>query len=333
MGKSETHKEDNEVIIKFNEKVTAVKDMIKRVNEMDYVVIKKGRIITHNQETYEGNKNEEGLPHGFGRMVLKGGNTYEGNFVNGIAQGLGNYMDAEITYAGEFNKGEPNGKVVIKKTKTEYELPYTYEGDVITFNMMGMEYFIICPFGFGISQENGKTYIGEFKDTFTCLTHVIYEDKSTFDGWFAKTYNSILGFGIRKYNNGDVYKGFCLKGEPRGMGILTKKNGGNKIWSENFRGDVVPDDGVQNDDMERMIDDAILEIMNETKLNEVQTKAKAAAEKANEYANKNSIGAQWGKKEYGLAAAAAGIGAAGLYYAFRKSKSKSKRRSKSKSSE
>jgi hypothetical protein len=304
MGKSETHKEDNEVIKKFNEKVTDVKDWIKFANQMDYGVIKKGRIITDNQETYEGNKNEEGLPHGFGRMVLKGGNTYEGNFVNGIAQGLGNYMDAEITYAGEFNKGEPNGKVVIKKTKTEYELPYTYEGDVITFNMGMGEYFIICPFGFGISQKNGKTYIGEFKDTLTCLTHVIYEDKSTFDGWFAISYNSQLGFGIRKYNNGDVYKGFCLKGEPRGMGILTKKNGGNKIWSDNYMTDnknnlVVPTDAKENSKMECMIDAALAEIINMAKLEEVVQeakktakeaieKAKEAIEKAKE-ANKNAV--------------------------------------------
>ena len=350
MGKSETHKEDHEdekkkVKSDFNEKIGEVKDYIIEFNKLDYKIEneKEGTITsTDNQVQYNGNKNEQGLPHGFGRMVLKDGDTYEGNFVNGVAQGLGNYKDmkAEQTYTGEFDKGEPNGKVVIKKDDNSY----TYEGDVISYNAGVTEKrFVTRSFGYGVSLAQGKTYTGEFKDYFTGLTRVIYEDKSTFDGWFAITFVKKFGFGIRKYNNGDVYKGFCIRGEPHGMGVLTKINGGNKIWSKNFKTDdnknlIEPTDGEENSEMDRILDATIEEIMNTAKIEEVIKKANEAAQKAtekakeaNEKAAQNAIGAQWGLKEYGVASAAVGLGAAGLYYAFSKSKSMNKRKRKSKS--
>ena len=294
--KEKADKKKKEKKKKFADKLEEVKTRINEFNNLKYtqVTAEQGTIQTTNQTTYEGEKNKEGLPHGFGRMELNDGSNYEGQFVKGVAQGFGKYtynvktieqvqqffglynQEKKITYittyTGEFNNGEPNGSGVIESGSE-----YIYEGDVLSFNYATK--VLIRGFGYGTALIGGNQYTGEFKHYFYGLTHVVFEDTSTFDGWFAITAADIRGFGIRTYKNGDVYKGFCLRGQPRGMGVYIKKSG-SKIWSENFKGDVVPDDGVQNDDMEQMIDDAIKEIMNETKLNEVQTKAKAAAEKA-----------------------------------------------------
>ena len=40
---------------------------------------------------YEGELNENGERHGFGRAILPDGNTYEGNYENGKRNGFGIY--------------------------------------------------------------------------------------------------------------------------------------------------------------------------------------------------------------------------------------------------
>lgn len=323
-----------EVKTKFNNNLKELKQFIDYFNtrrKFNQVSDEEGTINSKNQMTYEGEENKEGLPHGFGRMELKDGSKYEGTFFNGVAQGLGKYNNiVEGTYIiGEFQNGEPNGSVV----EEDYGSEYKYEGDVLSTKYG--EYVITKRFGYGTTLKYGIQYTGEFKGAESGITHVVFGDKSTFDGWFALS--TYLGFGIRTYKNGDVYKGFFLRGKPRYMGVYTKKSGGGPKLIENVKGDNIPDDGVQNDDMEKMIDDAIRELMDETKLNEVQMKAKAAVDKAKAAAEKAKAAVdraktpKWGMKEYGLASAAVGLGAAGLYYALSKSKSKSKRRRKSRS--
>ena len=291
---------------KFDTQLEQVKQNIESFNNLKYtqVTAEEGTIQTTNQTTYKGEENKEGLPHGYGRMELKNGSNYEGTFVNGVAGGLGKYTYIVkskentyiTTYTGEFNNGEPNGSVVIKSGSE-----YIYEGDVLSIKHR--TYVSIRPFGYGTALIGGNRYTGEFKDVHG-LTHVVLEDTSTFDGWFGE---KNIELGIRTYKNGDVYKGFCKRGQPRGMGVYIKKSGGgSKIWSETFRGDVVPDNGVQNDEMETMIDNAIKEFMNETKLNEVKKKAKEAAGKAKDAAGKAKEAAGKAKDAAGKAKDAAG---------------------------
>ena len=285
----------------FNAKLDEVKTNINKFNDMTFTPLREneGTIISANQSKYEGDKNEQGDAHGFGRMELKDGSNYEGQFDKGVAKGFGNYtfiakpkkqeqvkwffglfnQEKKTTYTGEFNNGGPNGSVVIK-----YGSDNKYEGDIISFK--SEEKVLICGFGFGALLRDGIQYIGEFKNTFSGLTHVVFEDKSMFDGWFVFTPQEILGFGKRTYTNGDVYKGFCVRGKPRGMGVYIEQNSGLTKWSKTFSGDAVPKDAVQNDVMATMIDEAIKDIMHETKLKDVQTKANEAATKAVEKAKK-----------------------------------------------
>ncbi len=73
---------------------------------------------------YEGEKNVEGKPHGFGMAKLMNGDTYEGQFKNGLASGKGTYISVGLTdtdpeaykYTGNFEAGlfEGHGDIKFK---------------------------------------------------------------------------------------------------------------------------------------------------------------------------------------------------------------------------
>ena len=55
-------------------------------------------------------KNEQSDRNGFGRTEYSNGVIYEGNFVNGIAEGMGTiYYTNGTVYKGEVRMGEPHG--------------------------------------------------------------------------------------------------------------------------------------------------------------------------------------------------------------------------------
>lgn len=66
---------------------------ITKYNELkiQQVTAEEGTIISKNQLKYEGDKNEQGKAHGFGRMELIDGSNYEGQFDKGVAKGFGKY--------------------------------------------------------------------------------------------------------------------------------------------------------------------------------------------------------------------------------------------------
>ena len=59
--------------------------------------------IEYENAYYEGELNADGEPHGKGKMVWDNGDTYEGNFINGVRQGYGEfYLASGASYFGEF---------------------------------------------------------------------------------------------------------------------------------------------------------------------------------------------------------------------------------------
>jgi hypothetical protein len=62
-------------------------------------------------ESYEGDTNSAGLPHGRGKKVYEDGRVYEGDWVDGEYQGQGSLLFANGTlYRGGFQQGKRHGK-------------------------------------------------------------------------------------------------------------------------------------------------------------------------------------------------------------------------------
>jgi len=169
-----------------------------------------------------------------------------------------------------------------------------------------------------INLDNGVNYVGHANDDkpygFGTMT---YPNYCTYTGSFINS--ELEGLGKIEYheNSGSPlkeYYGFVKGKTPHGFGLGVYKEG-QKEWHVNWvdMNKFEKDDDVNNPQL--------LEII-----------GKKIEEDAQKFVNMVPVfkEKQWGMKEYGLASAAVGLGAAGLYYAFSKSKGKSKGKSKSK---
>lgn len=92
--------------------------------EITFNQLKKTVKTAANIDNYEGSRNAEGKPHGFGKlifigvgekngvgkMIYSGGSIYEGNWINGIKNGYGKQTeDSGTVYEGEWKNGKRNG--------------------------------------------------------------------------------------------------------------------------------------------------------------------------------------------------------------------------------
>lgn len=78
-----------------------------------------------NKQSYQGQTNEEGHPHGLGALVQADGGLYEGQFENGVREGQGRLIHA----SGDYYEGEwVNGKAEGTGTFTTID-GQVYEGD------------------------------------------------------------------------------------------------------------------------------------------------------------------------------------------------------------
>ena len=137
---------------------------------------------------------KNGLRHGKGKMIYNNGNIYEGNWLNDLFDGKGNYLHKKYG----------------QNTSGDWENGYLIRGQIIFFKgVMGEEKYIgdvvYSFFGYPVPHGtgayfymNGDKYVGEFVD---------YKKE---------------GKGTFTWANGDSYCGFWQDDEYHGNGILSK---------------------------------------------------------------------------------------------------------------
>lgn len=137
---------------------------------------------------YEGDRNEEGERHGFGRATLPSGDTYEGHYQAGKRNGNGSYrFKNNARYLGEYLKNKKHGcGVFIYPDGSKYDGMWAEDQ----------------RHGNGVySYVNGDTYDGE---------------------WYK---NERHGQGIYTYaETGSKYVGHWVYGKPKGAGELVHAN-------------------------------------------------------------------------------------------------------------
>ncbi|KAJ8257695.1 hypothetical protein GJAV_G00188700 [Gymnothorax javanicus] len=137
---------------------------------------------------YEGEW-KTGKKHGRGKLFMKDGSFYEGEFVNGEIEGNGLRFWARSgdSYSGQFKSGELHGFGVMQYASGE-----KFEGEYC--------YGLREGHGFLLDKE-GNTYEGSF-----------HEDKKH-------------GEGVMNYRNGDQYEGDWLLDQRQGHGVMHFEDG------------------------------------------------------------------------------------------------------------
>ena len=74
----------------------------------------KGKGKDEATESYVGERNSEGQYHGFGKLELPAGETYEGHFKNGAMHGKGKLTTTASgsVFEGDFHEGQMQGRGV-----------------------------------------------------------------------------------------------------------------------------------------------------------------------------------------------------------------------------
>lgn len=216
------------------------------LNESDLARIYKKENTVYDNGTYSNNvyytgeRNKNGLRHGFGTLITSDGDkligfwnndelhfysrhiysnlvVQEGIFEHGQLDGKGEEHDLNSVYNGEFSHGVKNG---FGKLETDSDL---YEGNFEDGLKHGK--------GSIVFKKTNNKYEGQFiegkiegKGSFT------WSNGDTYKGEFS---NGILnGYGVYRWNNGDVYEGSYINGVRIGKGKLTNANG--KIYEGEF---------------------------------------------------------------------------------------------------
>ncbi|XP_059470480.1 uncharacterized protein LOC132193674 [Neocloeon triangulifer] len=128
--------------------------------------------------TYVGERNELGQRHGDGKTVLPSKDTYEGQYVHGLRQGLGTYKVTKkgnvlASYEGEWSEGMRSGFGTFKYSDgSEYKGFWEKDkrhGQGVMLFANGQEYCGLWKSGLrddttGILKYPGALYIGGWKD-------------------------------------------------------------------------------------------------------------------------------------------------------------------------
>ncbi|KAM4703196.1 MORN repeat-containing protein 1 [Rhinophrynus dorsalis] len=154
---------------------------------------------------YEGEW-KSGKKHGLGKLLLKDGSFYEGEFLDGEITGNGRRYWASNgnTYSGEFQAGELHGHGVM-----QYKDGGRYEGEFV----------------FGIREGHGS---------------LMDEEGQTYSGAFHN--NKKYGEGEITFKNGDHYEGDWVLDHRQGHGVLRCVDG--TIYEGQWRNDVFNGQGI-----------------------------------------------------------------------------------------
>ncbi|XP_069097091.1 MORN repeat-containing protein 1 isoform X2 [Pleurodeles waltl] len=153
---------------------------------------------------YEGQW-KKGKKHGHGKLLLKDGSYYEGEFADGEIEGNGLRYWASFgnTYSGQFSCGELHGTGVM-----QYKDGARYEGEFSCGMREGYGILVDC---------NGQTYQGSFHD------------------------NKKHGEGQMNFRNGDHYEGDWVMDQRQGHGVLRCADG--TIYEGQWRSDTFSGQG------------------------------------------------------------------------------------------
>lgn len=147
-----------------------------------------GDILFANKDSYTGNLidntfNGEGV-----YKYAATGDSYEGEWKNGLQHGYGQYKSSKFEYIGDWEEGWMNGAGHIDFPNKDF-----YEGNFVENKFYGTGHYFF---------SNGNSYEGEFINS------------------------KLNGLGIFRFANGNVYEGEFQEGKIKGDGTLyyTEKN-------------------------------------------------------------------------------------------------------------
>ena len=174
----------------------------------------RGRLILRKGDYYEG-EFQQNKANGFGKYVNIQGEIYIGNWMNDKQEGEGELILKDGSrYNGQFKGGLKNGKGKITWTDSSY-----YEGDFVN------NYFE----GYGVyMMRNKKAYIGEWKKgqmngfgIFSC------PDGKSYKGYYENDKKN--GFGIYSGKNNLRYEGKFKRGKQYGIGRIINEKGEKQL--------------------------------------------------------------------------------------------------------
>ena len=147
-----------------------------------------------NDEFYYEGGFKRNLPTGYGILIHKNGDFYEGtrpstgNLVDGKASGYGEFVTADATvYKGYWRDDKQNG-----------------QGEEVT--------------------ADGSSYVGEFRDGVKSgQGKIIWSDGGIYEGGFLN--GTLEGFGKYKWPDGREYEGGWKAGEMHGQGVFVWPDG------------------------------------------------------------------------------------------------------------
>jgi len=153
------------------------------------------RRLLQEDDIYEGERNEKGERHGFGKWTCANGDVYEGQWINDKKEGYGTYTDADgHRYEGSFRDDKREGEW--------------------------------CSFGYfdGSRYEGG--YVKDKKEGYGIFT---YADGKRYDGYWLN--GKRHGQGTFQYADGSKYTGAWRMHRKDGVGRYKSANG---IWYDGF---------------------------------------------------------------------------------------------------
>lgn len=183
-------------------------------------------VIENDGGTYEGEW-VDGVAEGQGTIEWDNGDHYEGEWKDGMRNGQGTYTSVEgngFVYEGEFKNNERSGSGTMN-WEAEDGTNYIYQGEFAN-NMRS---------GKGVMgwQKDGEvtSYEGEFADDWingygTCT----WPSGASYTGEYKN--GQFDGQGVLTYADGSVYEGEFVNGEKNGEGTYTKADG--TVVTENW---------------------------------------------------------------------------------------------------
>ncbi len=215
--------------------------------------VQRGGAERHGE--YRGYFNEDGVPHGQGKMIYANGDVYEGSWLNGIKQGKGKMIDADgDVYEGDWVNGKHHGHGFFGFSDGEGGFDETYNGQWENDKMHGRGIYRY-PSGDvydgnwaddkkngegKMTYANGDVYEGSWNDDFMHGPgKMTYANGDVYEGMWDASYKH--GHGKMTYANGDVYEGPWHYGQRHGENGTMRYADGNvydgEWWKDNMHGD------------------------------------------------------------------------------------------------
>lgn len=186
----------------------------------------------HGLGTYEGERNEQGERHGFGKATLRNNDTYEGYYQNGKRNGQGTYKFKNgARYIGEYVKNKKHGQGVFI-----YPDGSKYEGSWVDDlrNGYGIYFYV-----------NNDRYEGEWKD------HLRHGQGTYFYAETGSKYNGLWYKG-QMSGHGEIihadhkFVGKFKENHPKSNGKYVFNNGAEQL-GEYITTAQAPDDAAEDD--------------------------------------------------------------------------------------